>query len=515
MRNSWLQPPASLALLVTVTFLSRRHIPRPLRLDSLCSTIMPSRGFAERPQTLRQAKRAFAKRGGSLVSEEERRRIARAAELDRRAEAIRQKEERKKENKRKRDEKEARERGKRRRMGTETAPMVKIEEGQQGIMTFFKGKSRGKGKSEDKLGNEPAKGGLCEEIPRIELKEDVSRDLLEDCAQHSAGRANAELRPMDSAKEPTLEHVCNGASQISIHEREPDDSQDTKSERCEAPRLKAESITNIKDQADQAASHEEVNATSLSLKNLDRVDGCGSQYAPKITIAPGSDEARPTKASISAARNLGKELNGMPPPTTSRVQKLPDVPKTHSPRRPLRSISHNSRLQALSDPKLPLPAKPIPRDEPVTSEWADFFLSNTQVEREITTPTKTAYDSAPNPNPPPPAPRVAPTDTTEGHDEFSSFLDELSPTDLDNISAAPIGCSEVISTTSDSKVNGGNRSSPTRHVRAESQRALPGKGIFDQNAQVKDPKKTIVADDDDSEFGDVDWTDEDLASVGA
>ncbi|KAI9838837.1 MAG: hypothetical protein M1819_004043 [Sarea resinae] len=69
-----------------------------------------------RPQTLRQAKRAYQKSNQTL-SEAQLRRLRRDVELRERAAKIREKEERKKENKRKKEEKAARERETRRRMG--------------------------------------------------------------------------------------------------------------------------------------------------------------------------------------------------------------------------------------------------------------------------------------------------------------------------------------------------------------------------------------------------------------
>jgi hypothetical protein len=66
--------------------------------------------------TLRQAKRAYAKRSGkSQLSEAERRRIDRLKELDRRAEAIRQKEDRKRKSDAAKLDREAKEREERKK----------------------------------------------------------------------------------------------------------------------------------------------------------------------------------------------------------------------------------------------------------------------------------------------------------------------------------------------------------------------------------------------------------------
>ena len=131
------------------------------------------------PQTSKQAKRAFAKRGGSLVSDAERRRIARNVELEQRAERIREKEQKKKENKRKRMEKEEKDRGMRRRMGREATP-PKVEEGQMRLSGLWRKQSPAKkeeedGKENSKIGVEIKREGSAERSRGRELPAEPSR----------------------------------------------------------------------------------------------------------------------------------------------------------------------------------------------------------------------------------------------------------------------------------------------------------------------------------------------------
>ncbi|KAL8743872.1 MAG: hypothetical protein Q9190_003826, partial [Brigantiaea leucoxantha] len=78
---------------------------------------MPPAASSYRPQTLRQAKRAYQKSSGPRLTEIERRRLARDVELQARADAIKAREERAKENKRKKAEKLERDRETRKKMG--------------------------------------------------------------------------------------------------------------------------------------------------------------------------------------------------------------------------------------------------------------------------------------------------------------------------------------------------------------------------------------------------------------
>ena len=83
-----------------------------------CPLEMASAINPNRPQTLKQAKKAYRKAGpGPRFSEVELRRLARAAELQERADRIKDREKKKKANRKKREEKMEKEREARRKAG--------------------------------------------------------------------------------------------------------------------------------------------------------------------------------------------------------------------------------------------------------------------------------------------------------------------------------------------------------------------------------------------------------------
>ncbi|KAI4157590.1 MAG: hypothetical protein LQ342_008175 [Letrouitia transgressa] len=100
---------------------------------------MPSQTGSYRPQTLRQAKRAYQKsRSSTRLSDIERRRLQREAELQERASRIRLQEERTRENRRKKLEKLEREREVRKRMGIPEPEKAYIGPSQLRLGTFIK-----------------------------------------------------------------------------------------------------------------------------------------------------------------------------------------------------------------------------------------------------------------------------------------------------------------------------------------------------------------------------------------
>ena len=96
----------------------------------------------KRPQTSRQAKRAYSKQKGPRISETEKRRLARADELDQRAKKIRDQEKARKASAKKRAEKQAADREKRKQLGD--APADKISPSQKRLGDFLRPKHAGK-----------------------------------------------------------------------------------------------------------------------------------------------------------------------------------------------------------------------------------------------------------------------------------------------------------------------------------------------------------------------------------
>ena len=91
----------------------------------------------QKPQTLRQAKKAYQKASGPRISDAERRRLKRAEQLQERADRIKEKDKQKRINRKKKEEKEQKERDTRRRMGLETEKEEKLSPRQFRIGVFF------------------------------------------------------------------------------------------------------------------------------------------------------------------------------------------------------------------------------------------------------------------------------------------------------------------------------------------------------------------------------------------
>jgi hypothetical protein len=99
---------------------------------------MPTQPIPKRPQTTRQAKRAYQKRSAiPRVSEAESRRLARAEEADQRAKRLREAAKTKAANAKKRVEKEAAEREKRKSLGA-NIPFGKISASQRPLTNFLR-----------------------------------------------------------------------------------------------------------------------------------------------------------------------------------------------------------------------------------------------------------------------------------------------------------------------------------------------------------------------------------------
>ena len=125
----------------------------------------------QKPQPLRQAKKAYQKASGPRISDAERRRLQRAEQLQERADRIKEKDKQKRINRKKKEEKEQKERDTRRRMGLETEREDKLSPRQVRIGVFF---GRGEGR-------EDGGGMVCTKRRKIEVdstgEEDGKRQL--------------------------------------------------------------------------------------------------------------------------------------------------------------------------------------------------------------------------------------------------------------------------------------------------------------------------------------------------
>lgn len=122
---------------------------------------MPPATVHHRPQTLKQAKKAYQKAGGvPRISAVEQRRLQRAAELRERAEGIKEKEKTRKANAKKKVEKEEKEREKRKRMGVPEPVNEGYISPRQVRMGVYLGKRKRdgeEGENMDEIGKTPSK----------------------------------------------------------------------------------------------------------------------------------------------------------------------------------------------------------------------------------------------------------------------------------------------------------------------------------------------------------------------
>ncbi|KAL9121709.1 MAG: hypothetical protein Q9187_001733 [Circinaria calcarea] len=91
----------------------------------------------QKPQTLRQAKKAYQKASGPRISDAERRRLQRAEQLRERADRIKEKDRQRRINRKKKEEREQKDRDTRRRMGLEAEAEDKLSPRQVRIGVFF------------------------------------------------------------------------------------------------------------------------------------------------------------------------------------------------------------------------------------------------------------------------------------------------------------------------------------------------------------------------------------------
>ncbi|KAL8938204.1 MAG: hypothetical protein Q9211_003317 [Gyalolechia sp. 1 TL-2023] len=128
---------------------------------------MPPQTISLRPQTSRQARRAYQKAGGTpRLSEVEQRRLERSAELEERAARIRAHNARSRENKRKRAEKLEKERETRRRMGISEPTKIKISPSQLSLGNFVKYRTNMRGKEAHSSSKTYVKEETTESVPR-------------------------------------------------------------------------------------------------------------------------------------------------------------------------------------------------------------------------------------------------------------------------------------------------------------------------------------------------------------
>lgn len=340
------------------------------------TAIMPPTPLTHRPQTLRQAKRAFRKSAGQVqLSESEKAAIQRRMELQERADRIKERETRRKANIKKREEKKQREREARHRMGIPSPPS------KEGIQV---------GPSQLHLSN-----FICAGVKR-------KRETMIDGVKKESTVQKQEEQVFQEQKQSPIEPAKSPRSLKTLHPYT--------SSTCKMPPQIA-------------------NANANSSKGRD--------------LAPQEDQTPPIKKPPARvplqARAANPILRQMSPAETKDVDKL--RAKSSSPQKPQplpmdpppkRHHLETGPIQFKRPSLLRVPLKP-PKPEPVPDDnLDDFFVSNTQIQRELSPPptlsTKPHLHPIPTVRPlTPPRQKPPPTE----NEDAAHLLSLISTQDLD------------------------------------------------------------------------------------
>ena len=317
-----------------------------------------------RPQTLKQAKRAFRKSGGEVrLSESEKAAIERRVELQERADRINEREARRKANLKKREEKRQREREARQRMGIPTPPSkndMHVGPSQLHLSDFiFAGVKR----------------------KREEIMEGAEKELA---------ISKQEEPVLQEQQKPSME-LARSTQPLQTH---PSNTSSTSSKAMRVSTLQENRTPPIKARVPLQAR----SANSILRQNL------------------------PAES---------KDINKLWA-NSSYPQKPEPLPMNPPP--PRQSVQHTETgsIKVKKPSSIRLPPKP-PKQEPIADDnLDDFFVSNTQIQRELSPPlnppTKPQLHLIPTIRPPTPPPLRPPPTANE---DAAHLLSLISTQDLD------------------------------------------------------------------------------------
>ena len=343
------------------------------------AAIMPPTPLTRRPQTLKQAKRAFRKSGGEVrLSESEKAAIERRVQLQERADRINEREARRKANIKKREEKRQREKEARHRMGISTPPS------RQGIQV---------GPSQLHLSD-----FMCAGVKR--KRENMMNGVEKEAAiqKQEEPVAQEQQKPaMEPARSPQLLQTL------------PPNASST----CKMPPQIANANANSPEVRDCAPQD---NRTPPIRMPPARVPLQARSANPMLRQKSPADEKDVDRLRAKSSYPQNPQPLPMNLPPQPRPVQHTEMGSTKFKKPPL------IRLQ----PKSPKP-EAIPDDN-----LDDFFVSNTQIQRELsptpTPPTKPQLHSIPTIRPPilPPL-RPPPT----ANEDAAHLLSIISTQDLD------------------------------------------------------------------------------------
>ena len=344
------------------------------------AAIMPSTPLTRRPQTLKQAKRAFRKSGGEVrLSESEKAAIERRVQLQERADRINEREARRKANIKKREEKREREKEARHRMGIPTPPSkkdIQVGPSQLHLSDF-----------------------MCAGVKR--KREDIIEGAEKEVAipkQEEPVIQEQQKQPIERARSPQpLQTLPPNAS--STYKNPPQ-------------------IANA-------------NANSSKVRDDFALQ---ETRTPPITTPPARMPLQTKSGNSILQQKLPAETKNIDRllAKSSYPQKLQPLPMDPPPQRQPVQHPETGPVRFTKPSLLRLPpkstkAEPIPDDN-----LDDFFVSNTQIQRELspppTSPTKSQLQPIPTIRSPTPPPLRPPPTVNE---DAAHFLSLISTQDLD------------------------------------------------------------------------------------
>ena len=376
------------------------------------SGTMPSI-ISTRPQTSRQARRAYQKSGGTIrLSERELRQLERSAELQERADRIKERENKRKANLKKRNERVEKERGARQKMGL-ASPVKETVGASQMRLGAFKGIGLGLKRNR-------------EEFPALKLEstKEKSNGLSTQKSGQRAGPARSPLQPrsLNQATNPPTQNKAQNA-------QSPKQSPLMSFER--------QMVTNVVQRSEMSPPKPPKPYMQPPPKpSTSKLPNPTTRRSPsplmRDSTRPGllvQDEShRLFVATHQPSAPKPREPSMLPPPTTPTGQlaqptasvrtRSPDVP-TNLPQPPKPSL-HVLSMPPLNAKPMQPPPRPTLSDElrslatssntsqtlrqiraeapqPSDDGWAAFLVSNTQIERELS--TEDVPNGAPAPNP--------------------------------------------------------------------------------------------------------------------
>ena len=349
------------------------HLQHP-HFSPTATAIMPPTPLTRRPQTLKQAKRAFRKSGGAVrLSESEKAAIERRVVLQERADRIREREIRRKANIKKREEKRQREKEARHRMGIPSPPSnegIQVGPSQLHLSDF-----------------------MCAGVKR-------ERESMMEGVKKEAAVQEQEEPVLQEQQKPPMEPARSPQPLQTL----PPKSSST----CKMP----PQIANA-------------NAKSPELRDFaPRENRTTPNRMPPARVPLQPRSANPILRQKSPAENKDADR-------VWTKSSYPQKPKPPPQRQPIKHTETGStKFKKPSLIRLPLkPPKPelIPDDN-----LDDFFVSNTQIQRELspppTPPTKPQLHPVPFLRPPAPQP-LRPSPTT--NEDAAHLLSLISTQDLD------------------------------------------------------------------------------------